>query len=161
MSDSKVSKTYVRPDNTFVLTCPHCGHQKIIPIGSLKGHKNELKIKCVCQKIFRVNLEFRKHVRKKPLLIGTYINHSRNGSSGKLIIQDISLSGMAFRSLEVKNFKVGDALSVKFSLDDEYQTEINKEAIVMNVRYNLIGCVFKGTENSFGSKLGYYIMHKL
>jgi len=159
MSDSKVSKTYVRPDNTFVLTCPHCGHQKIIPIGSLKGHKNELKIKCVCQKIFRVNLEFRKHVRKKPLLIGTYINHSQNDSSGFLIIRDISVTGLSFTSLDLKNFKVGDELRVEFALDDEHRTTFRKYIIVKDVRKNYVGCEYDSAEDVvFQSPLGYYIM---
>ena len=160
-SDSKVAKTYVRPDNTFILTCPHCGHQKIIPVDSCRGYKRDLKVRCVCQNIFVVNLEFRKFVRKKKLLRGTYSNHTQNGSSGKFIIQDISLSGMAFTCLEVKNFKTGDMLSVTFSLDDEYQTEIKKKVIVRSVRFNSIGCEFQGSEESFGSPLGYYVMNKL
>ena len=161
MSDSKVSKTYIRPDNTFVLTCPHCGHQKIISVDSFKAHHKELNIKCVCKNIFKVILEFRKNVRKNALLRGTYINHSQNGSKGKLIIQDISLSGIAFSCFEVKNFTVGDELSVKFNLEDEYQTEIEKEAIVRGVRLRTIGCEFKEYEKLSGSKLGYYVMNKL
>ncbi len=160
-ADSKVSKTYVRSDNTALLTCSHCGHQKIIGVDRFKGHNKELKIKCVCQNIFRVNLEFRKFDRKKTLLKGTYINHSQKGCSGKFMILDISLKGMTLNCLDIKNFKAGDEIGVKFTLEDVHQTEIKKEVIVRNVRNNLIGCEFKESEEAFGSHLGYYVMYNL
>ena len=38
MANSEVTKkTYVRPDNTAVLTCVHCGRQKVILAESFKG----------------------------------------------------------------------------------------------------------------------------
>ena len=162
MQDSKVCKTFVRPDRTAVLTCPHCGHQKVILADSFMGRKNGFKAKCVCQIVFTVILEFRKRVRKQVNLRGTYINHSQNDRSGQIIIQDISVSGfgLAFSSLDVKNFQVGDELSIEITLDDEHRTEIMKEAIVRGVRPNGIGCEFEGANESFGSPLGYYVMSK-
>ena len=130
MPDSKVAKIFVRPDNTAVLTCPQCGRQKVILVDSSKGYKNDLKVKCVCQNVFRVFIEFRKNVRKKKNLVGTYVNHSQNDSSGYLTTQDISLAGLTFTTLNMKHFTAGDALSLEFTLYDEYQTVIKKEAIV-------------------------------
>ena len=161
MTDSKVAKIFVRPDNTAVLTCPQCGRQKVILVDSSKGYKNDLKVKCVCQNVFRAFIEFRKNVRKKKNLVGTYINHSQGGSSGYLTTQDISLAGLTFTTVNMKNFTVGDAISLEFTLYNEDETVIKKEAIVRGVRKNSIGCEFKGTEEDYGSPLGYYVMTKL
>jgi len=162
MQDSKVCKTFVRPDRTAVLTCPHCDHQKVILADSFMGRKHGFKAKCVCQIVFTVNLEFRKRVRKQVNLRGSYTNHSQNDRSGHLIIQDVSVSGfgLAFSSSDVKNFKEGDELSVEIILDGKHRTAITKEAIVRGVRPNGIGCEFEGAEEAFGSPLGYYIMSK-
>jgi hypothetical protein len=157
----RIPKTYVRPDNTAVLTCPHCGRQKVILSQSFKGYKHKLRIKCACQDVFTVILEFRNRGRRKTHLRGTYINHSREGNKGQLIIEDISVTGLAFSSLNLDNFQVGDALSIEFALDDEHQTPIRKDVIVRDVRQRSVGCEYEKSEDTFGSPLGYYIMSNL
>jgi len=160
MPDSIIAKTYVRPDKTAVLTCKYCGYQRVVLADLFKGRKHELKAKCICQNVFTVNLEFRKRVRKKVNLRGTYINHSQKESSGSLVIQDISVTGfgLAFNRSDIKNLKAGDIVSVEFTLDDEHKTKIRKEVIIRDIRENSVGCEFKNTEDAFGSPLGYYIM---
>jgi hypothetical protein len=159
MTESEVSKTYVRPDNTAVLNCPHCGRQKVIPVDSFRGYKHKLKVKCSCSKKFMVNLEFRNRVRKKTYMRGTYTNHSKNNSSGNLVIRDISVGGLQFTSLDAQDFKVGDELTVEFALDDEHRTEVNKEVTVRDVRKNSVGCEFeRSDEFAFDGPLGHYVM---
>ena len=158
MPDSKVAKTDVRPDNIAVLTCPHCGIQKVVKAGLFMGHKHKIKIQCSCQKVFIVNLEFRDRVRKKVNLRGAYINHSQKDSSGHLIIQNISVTGLAFSTLDGRDFNVGDELIVELTLDDKYETEMRKEVIVMSVGPNSTRCEFVKSEDSFGSPLGHYVM---
>jgi hypothetical protein len=156
--DSKVAKTYVRPDNTAVLTCTHCGIQKVVVADLFMGRKHKIKVKCSCQKVFIVNLEFRNRVRKQVYLRGTYINHSQKDSSGHLIIQNISVTGLAFSTLDGRDFNVGDELIVELTLDDEYGTEMKKEVIVRSVGQNSTRCEFVKSEDSFGSPLGHYVM---
>ena len=158
MPDSKVAKTDVRPDNTAVLTCPHCGIQKVVKAGLFMGHKHKIKIQCSCQKVFIVNLEFRDRVRKKVNLRGTYINHSQKECSGHLNIQNISVTGLAFITFDGRDFNVGDELIVELTLDDKYETEMRKEVIVMSVGPNSTRCEFVKSEDSFGSPLGNYVL---
>jgi len=160
MQDSNVAKTYVRPDNTAVLTCPHCRRQKVVIAEAFKGRKHKLKIKCACQSVFMVILEFRKRIRKPVNLRGTYINLSQDESTGALVIKDISVCGFAFSTFDGKKFNIGDELSIEFILDDEYNTDIRKEAVVRNIRPDAYGCEFEKHEDAFGSPLGYYIMPK-
>ena len=158
MPEPEVPKTYVRPDNTAVLTCKHCGCKKVILTDSFKGYKHKLKVKCVCQNVFIAILEFRSRVRKKTHLRGTYVNHSQDDSKGSLIIENISVTGLAFFSVDIKKFKEGDELSIEFALDDEHHTQIKKDVIVRDVRQRSVGCVYERSEDAFGSPLGYYVM---
>ena len=159
MSESKVSKAYVREDDSAVLNCPHCGRQKAIPVDKLRGHKHKLKVKCGCKKTFTVNLEFRQRVRKKTYLRGTYINHSQKDSSGDLVIKNISVVGLEFTSLNVQDFKVDDELTVEFNLDDKHKSKISKNVIVREVRRRSVGCEFETSgELAFVGPLGHYVM---
>ena len=161
MSEYKTSKSFVRPDETAVLTCPHCNQQKVILANSYIGYKRKLKVKCYCKESFVALLEFRKHVRKMALLKGTYSNHHHEYSSGNILIKDISLGGLAFTSLDIENFKVGDMFSANFTLNDEHLTEITKDVIIRNIRQRTAGCEFEQPEDLYGGPLGYYIMHTL
>lgn len=161
MQEIKSSKSFIRPDNTAVLTCPHCNNQKVILADAFKGKKHKLKVKCICSQKFIAHLEFRKHVRKDTVLKGSYSNHSHESSRGDLIIQDISLSGLSFTSLDIENFKPGDEFNIVFHLNDEHRTEIKKDVIVRNIRQRIIGCEFDRPEDVYGGPLGYYIVNVL
>ena len=157
----QTTKSYVRGDDTAVLTCPHCNQQKVILANAYIGYKHKLKVKCFCKQRFIAHLEFRKHVRKQAIMRGNYSNHSHECSSGNLIIKDISLGGLSFTTLDIENFKVGDEFRVTFNIDDEHQTEISKDVIVRNIRQRIAGCQFDKAEDVYGGPLGYYITHKL
>jgi hypothetical protein len=161
MTEYKISKSFVRPDDTAVLTCPHCNKQKVILANSYIGYKRKLKVKCYCKQSFIVHLEFRRHIRKRTVLKGTYSKHTHKCSSGNLIIQEISLGGMSFTSLDVENFKVGDEFKVDFILNDEQLTKIKKDVVVRNIRQRTAGCEFERPEDVYGGPLGYYIVNIL
>jgi len=152
-------KAYVRPDKTAVIKCPACNRQKEIKVEKFTGAKSRLKIKCSCQKLFTVQLEYRKRFRKKTSLRGTYVNHSRHKSQGRLVVKNISVSGLEFTTVDIKNFKVDDEVTITFSLDDQERTQITKDVIVMEIREQGIGCEFeRGGEFAFDGPLGFYIM---
>ena len=156
MPDSKVAITFIRPDNTVVLTCPHCERQKVVMVEAFKGRKHQINIKCACQNVFMKNLEFRKIIRRRVNLRGTYINYSQKDASGALIIKDVSVCGFSFSTFDGRTFNIGDELNVKIILDDESNTVIKKDAVVRNVRPSAYGCEFEKSEDAF-SPLGYYI----
>jgi len=159
MTTLESKKIYVRPDNSVVLTCPHCGHQREVLVSLFRG-KRKLRIKC-CD-TFRVIIEFRRRVRKRTQLSGTYINHSQNDRQGDLVILDLSVTGLAFTCPNFHLFNVGEELTIEFTLDDEHKTAIRKEAIVRGIRKGSAGCEFtSGGELALEGPLGYYIMHIL
>lgn len=158
MTDDSVVKTYIRPDNTAVLTCPHCNQQRIIDTASFKDHKFRLKVRCSCKNVYTAIIEFRKRIRKRTHLRGTYINHSQKDKRGNLVVTNVSVSGLEFTSVDIQNFKVEDELTIEFTLDDEHRSEVRKQAIVRDIRTKSIGCEFPGSgEYAFDGALGFYI----
>ena len=158
MLETGFSKTYVRPDGTAVLTCPHCGHQKVILAGSFQGYKHKLKVKCACKETFKVFLEFRRRIRKSVLLKGSYVDHTQNDTKCDVVILDISVIGLTFSSPDMPGVNVGDELSIKVILDDGYHTEIRRDAIVRNIRPTAVGCEFENSGGVLDGPLGYYVM---
>ena len=160
MTKDTTAPIYVRPDNTAVITCPHCKLQKTIKTEPFKGPKYKFKAKCSCKNVFTVILEFRKRKRKRTNLRGTYVNHSQDGSSGNIVVRNISVSGLEFTSYDHQDFAVADELTVTFNLDDDHLTEISREVVIRDIRSSSIGCEFAGSGDlDFEGPLGYYVMH--
>ena len=159
MAGKNEVKSYVRPNKTAVVSCPHCKLQKEIKVDKFTGSKSRLKIKCACNNVFKVQLEYRKRYRKKTNLSGKYVNHSKHNSSGRLYVRNVSVSGLEFTTMDIHSFEVDDELTVTFNLDDEQRTEIIKDVTVRGVRKNSIGCEFeRGGDLAFDGPLGFYIM---
>lgn len=158
MTGTNVTKSYVRPDKTVVITCPHCNRQKEVNVESFKQHKFEFKIKCACQNVFIAQVEFRQRVRKNTHLRGTYTNLTQKDKSGEMTVKNLSVSGLEFATFDTQNFNVGDEVLVEFKLDDDHLTEIRREVIVSQVRRSSIGCEFSGAGNiALDGPIGQYI----
>lgn len=159
MQQNGFVKTYVRPDSTAVLTCPSCGHQKVILAEPFKGHRHKLKVKCLCKEHFMVFLEFRRRIRKPVHLNGTFCNLTKNGSKCCFIAHDVSTIGITMATVEAPSIEVNDELQVEFSLDDGYETEIRKDVIVKNVRTGAVGGEFDPSlQMASDGVLGNYVM---
>jgi hypothetical protein len=158
MPESGLSKTYVRPNNRAVLICPYCGQWRRILADPFRGNKHKLKVKCFCNETFKVFLEFRKKVRKKIFLKGTYIDYSQKGSRCDIVILDISLIGLAFSSLDAPTLRIDDELGVEFTLDSKKGTDIKKAVIVRNINQTRAGCEFELSGGAFDDQLGQSVM---
>ena len=159
MSDTNTPKTYVRPDDTAIITCPHCTRQKTVPVSSCKGSKSRIKVKCGCKNIFTVNLEFRKKFRKKTNLLGKFTNYSQRNYRGDIIVKNLSTDGLEFITTDTAKFKNGDKVEVSFKLDDANRTTIKKRVIVRNVLKKSVGCEFEiSSQYAPDSSLGFYLM---
>ncbi len=157
MPESGLPKTYVRPNNRAVLICPYCGQWRSISADPFRGGKHKLKVKCFCKETFKVLLEFRKKVRKKIFLKGTYIDYSQKGSRCDIVILDISLIGLAFSSLDAPTLRIDDELGVEFTLDFGKGPNIKRDVIVKNIRHKRVGCEFELSGGAFDSQLEYYV----
>ena len=159
MTSEKIQKVFINKDNTVTLICPHCGINKTLNAAKLKGKISNvtIKVKCACKLIFRVNIEFRKKYRKSTHLEGHYNSLPAGRERNKMIVQNISRTGIGFTTLSMHGLKKNDKISIKFTLDDRKRSEIDKEIIVRMVNNEYIGCEFADPD-LFDKALGFYLM---
>ena len=155
------AKIFVGPDQTAIINCPNCKKTREINLSAFKGIN--AKIKCRCGKIWRIELEFRRQFRKKTELTGTYKVFSADGQpagSGFMTVVDLSLNGLRMRLKgDPPPLKIGDFLNVRFSLDDESHTLINRHAVVRYINDPYVGAMFKRSSDT-DNDIGFYLLGK-
>ena len=104
-----------------------------------------------------VELEFRKAYRKDIKFSGDYVLLPDRNISGKMMVINISKTGVGFQVLGAVNIKEGSRLQVKFNLDDKHNSIIDKKVVVRLVKNNYVGCEFKDT-TAHDKALGFYLM---
>jgi hypothetical protein len=118
-----MEKVHVDDNNQATVICPKCKHEKIIDVTEFKDTHKRVKAKCRCGEVFRITLEFRKHKRKKVWLSGEYFVQGKD-EKGEIKIEDISLGGIRFASLEPHYISRNDTVELRFTLDNPMRTEI-------------------------------------
>jgi len=153
----KIVRCFVKPNNTTTIICPSCKEPKTISVAAYKNKQHSIKVRCSCNEIFPIQLDFRRHYRKKTNLPGKYIlPDAPEGEGINVMIINISLSGLAFMVSGQHYLKEGDNVFVEFVLNDKKKTVLRKLVEVYNVRKNVIGCQFTGKE-PFEKALGFYL----
>ncbi|MBE9531117.1 MAG: PilZ domain-containing protein [Proteobacteria bacterium] len=153
--DELMQTVYVDDTNQATIICPGCGFTKKIDVTKFRNTQTSVKVKCKCNEIFRLTIEFRKHYRKKVKLTGEYIIQ-KNGKKGEIIIRDLSMGGIRFETLIVHQISIDDTLEVKFKLDNPLRSEICKIIRVKWVSDRIIGAQYRET-NSDKKELGFYL----
>lgn len=150
------SKAYVRINKTATIVCPACGATKNINTQQLKGSGNTFKVRCRCNVIFDVQIDFRQTYRKQVNLTGTYILLRDGQGGGDIHIRNISTGGIGFTVSGTHQLKKGQVLGIEFQLNDKNQTTIRKKTVIVSVNKNQIGCRFSASEET-GKALGFFL----
>ena len=80
-------KVLVKEVDVVNITCPICLKTKQLSVARYKEiRKRELRIKCSCDNIFNLCLEYRKHPRKSVELLGCSTNLSKHRECQDIII---------------------------------------------------------------------------
>jgi hypothetical protein len=146
-----------RGEATFI--CKACNKGVIRDLSDfiLTRSAVRLKCKCSCGNVYRVLVERRRHFRKPVNLIGVLFYAAGKGGQvkGLIKIRDISQSGIQFSINSMPEFKVGDKLTIEFTLDDEEHSKIREEGTVRRIQSNIVALKFNTTDH-YG-KLGRYL----
>ncbi len=158
----ETEKVYVNlEDTTAVIKCPTCGTAKTRYVGKFRGSRRSVKVRCQCQSIFRVSFEFRRTFRKGTNLPGFYTQLPEADEWSKMLVTDISITGIGFSSFSAPNLTEGDELKVRFTLDDGRRSQIEKKAVVRWVNDTNVGCQFMrsvGYDERYDTALNFYLM---
>ncbi|QQG66748.1 PilZ domain-containing protein [Desulfobulbus oligotrophicus] len=150
---------HVRENDSATLICPACGTAKPIMTKTFRYSHHSVKAQCRCQQVFTVLLNFRKNYRKQTSLSGTYqITGSKDPGGGIIHITNISRGGLAFTVSGRHNIKKDQELLLEFQLNDKNKTALKKQAVVVSVRQNTVGCAFR-CHGELDKALGFYLQN--
>jgi PilZ domain len=147
---------YPAPEGIVTISCPKCSFTRRVEAKSIKRASEGFSIRCRCGDIFKARVEFRKHYRKMVKLIGIFLN-LRSGRQGQMVVEDLSIAGVGFRTSGRHDLLTGDSLEVTFNLDDRKNSKISLCVEVKRIQDQLVGTEIK--QESRGSRdLGFYLM---
>ena len=149
-------KAFVRANDTVTIVCPVCKSPKNAAVGAFRDKSHYLKVRCSCDTVFTVHLDFRQHYRKQTDLPGTFRSINPPGMGGEIHIKDISVSGIGFTINGVQVLERGNTLALTFTLDDKRKTKLTKEVVVRTVQGDFVGCRFVETK-AYEKELGFYL----
>ena len=153
----EISKVVVKEGDIAIVTCPFCRKTKKISVIQYKNaSKRKLKIKCICERIFYIYLEFRRHFRKPAGLLVESVNLSNDREKENLVMKDISLSGIGLCPFKEHEVQKDDLLQITFNLNDVRHTFIETDVTVRSATDDYIGCEFNSTKK-FMTPLGFYL----
>lgn len=159
-----VKKIYANEHEKGVIVCDQCGKTKAIDIAGFKSLGKPLKVKCPCNHVFFISIEVRKFYRKNTRLVGEYAKVSEDIAQGlekgSMTVEDLSRTGIGFRTKSKHNVRENDIIRVKFVLDDDKQSVVSKSAVVKRVKDVFIGAEFLDFDayNESNRTLGFYLM---
>ena len=157
----RTSQVFVNDENMALIHCPYCESMKQVPVAKFKGTKHSLKVKCACGEVFKVELNFRKNVRKKTDLPGTYYKVPGHKSAA----EECRIVNISFRGIGIKLFregvvKKGDKIHVSFTLDDARETKVERKVHVLHAEGSYLGGEFIDFEgDSLDKYIGFYLMN--
>ncbi len=163
MNEDKVSDVEVFVHNKMVVSfaCPVCKLEKEIAVERIKDvyHWNVNATCRRCAHKFKVSFNFRKYYRKESYLHGLlFESFDSIAPVCDVIVTDISLTGVGFESNDC-NFDIGTVLVLRFILDDEQGSRVEKKISIESIRGKKVCALFLD-EKGFDKILGKYILPK-
>lgn len=154
---SKIKKIPVGADGEALVHCDACGRTKKISGVHETYAGKSVRVKCSCGAVFQVLFERRRYYRKDVNLPGTYARAEVPGWEREMFVEDLSLGGLSFRTVEPHSLRDGDIVKVRFRLNDTHGTWIHKSVVVRSVRDRTVGAEFVN-DGPPDRALGFYLL---
>ena len=150
-------EAFVNKEHYTAFTCPFCQRTHRVSVAKHKGIKHSIIAKCTCNEQFKITLNFRQFYRKSVNLSGEVLNVSTGTKVWyALTVLNLSMSGIRFKVIGPKDIEKGHRLNVRFTLDDQQGSAIDKEVRVVEMRDDQYGCEFLNLAYE-EKELGYYL----
>jgi predicted RNA-binding Zn-ribbon protein involved in translation (DUF1610 family) len=145
--DSNLTVASLTKDKRALIECPTCGFQKIINVSKFFNKSNIRKFvyNCKCGNLFGVVLETREHERNYLDIDGIVIYDRKIGHTQqtKIIVKDLSRSGIRFATRQLVPFRVDDGIVIRIQFNDYQKSFFTKEATVRDVKGYVVRAEFK------------------
>lgn len=154
----KVRKIYFSKKGMCSIICHHCTKANRVDTNNVNLNK-PIKINCTCGKKFFVQLEQREYYRKSVKLTGIFEKiFPENTQKIKVVIEDISYTGLGCRTLTKHYLEKNDVLELNFSLDDAHNSQITEKGIVKDIRDRYLGIEFQELSQHNRKLIGFYLL---
>ena len=154
----KVRKIYCGKKSECAVICHYCGQSNRIDAATMELEQ-PVEIKCKCNNCFYIQLEQRQYYRKDVKLTGMFERLSpENTEKGKIIIEDISYTGIGCRTVTKHNLNIDDIVQLDFALDDVHNSQITENGIVKDIRDRYLGIAFQDLSQHNRKIIGFYLL---
>ncbi|GLI34043.1 MAG: PilZ domain-containing protein [Deltaproteobacteria bacterium] len=133
---------FVNNENRAVILCSRCGKEKITDASKFLGQSKPIRVKCNCGFSFLITFQRRRHYRKSVFLSGIYSKLEYPMDSGRMEIEDISRTGLRFRTQDTHHLREGDIVRLEFALDDAHNTPLVLTVELKHVSASRVGGEF-------------------
>jgi hypothetical protein len=134
-------KVYVPENNEATIVCRCCGAQKTANAAPFL-HKGPVKVRCACGSVFLASFEKRKYYRKSVSLAGFYLRSEPARDAGDMVVEDLSSTGIGFRTNLKNKLQVNDIVKVQFVLNDTQGSKVSRNVMVRSVNDRFVGAEF-------------------
>ena len=138
-----------------LIVCPQCMRHTPIDANPYLGSHKSLKVECGCGHKFPVVFDTRNFYRKVLCLPGQYTKLPTDDPE-LVTIEDLSYTGVKFRTRFSHKIEVDDVLTIDFILDNRQRSRIVKTVRVMYVLGRVIGGEFRDRQ-AYSTELTYYL----
>ena len=151
-------RVYLDKERKGCAICEKCGRVQRIHMAET-AREQAITIKCKCRHTFSVRIDQRQHYRKEVSLPGTFERvHPGNTEKGRVVVQDISQTGVGFLTYTKQKVNVNDVLKLKFTLDDPHSSTIDVRGSVKIVKDQYVGMELDRSNEHIQKTLGFYLM---
>ncbi len=158
MSAPETIQARVQQDGKVQTTCPACGKIQPVELDRITNGERSPSVTCSCGETFAVFFERRKAFRRQISLRGTYQRTAPEGEFGEMSVENISMMGIGFVTLDANNLKKGDEVTLRCVLAESKHTEFEAAAIAVCCHCRYVGCRFKELSRDEEERLVEYLM---
>ncbi len=158
MSIPETIQARVQQDGKVLTTCPGCGKIQPVESDKIANGGRSSSTTCNCGKTFAVFFERRKAYRREVSLRGTYQRTSPEGELGEMSIENLSMTGIRFVTLDANNLKKGDEVTLRCVLADGKHTGFEPVTVAVCCHDRHVGCRFKELSRDEEERLVEYLM---
>ena len=151
-------KVYLNKNKEGYLNCGQCGKAQKLSARDSGSHIAK-GVDCSCSSVTDVYLEQRQHFRKDVEFMGTFEKiYPDSPEMGKIIVVDISHTGMKFRTVTGNQLKKDDVIQIRFALKNNHDSIIAENGIVRFVNGLYVGIEYQHLSEHTKKLMGSHLM---
>ena len=151
-------KVYLNKNKEGHFNCGQCG--KAHKLSAKDSESNTVRgVNCSCSSVTDVYLEQRQNFRKDVECIGTFEKiYPDSSEMGKIIVENISHTGMKLRTVTRNHLKKGDVIQIRFALKGNHNSIIAEDGVVRFVNGLYVGIEFQHLSEHGKKLIGFHLM---